>query len=295
MEIIEQYSQFKRENPLKVDKWQPDAVVVVPGGHSLYKDMQTTFHSSPISILEEDSKGVVTRELYDAQGEKMTLRNPVINIDGLNISNREAFIALSQQFLKRGSLAETFFKFHDVCRDLGVDYAAVAGACTYYYWGGWPIYDIDVVVPSAEQLQKLANVYKVDIQETESGIGRMKYLNLGDVDALTDLELKYTDRIGTHRKEFSYRELAGDVVTGNLFGEDFRMAAPVETVLLKLYLGRFGVDAWGIAKDDYEDGLGVLQDQQITFELIEREAVKMGIIGRVEIGKKIAEDVLRLR
>lgn len=297
METIEAYQKFKTANPIKKEKWQPDALIVVPkSADQLIVDITNTFHSRRIKS-PDDGAGVLainngnTLILPPGFERQIVQLNDPANRMGKASNNREIFQDLSQRFLKRGTLAESFFKFIDVCKDQNVDYAAIAGACTYYYWGGWPIYDIDVVVPNSEHLQRLINVYGGEIQESESGIGRMKYLNLGDIDALTDLELKYTVGSTIHRREFSYDELIGEGKQQRLFGENINLADPISTVALKLYLGRFGVDPWGIPKDDYEDALGTMVDQRIAWDALEAKGHQMGILDRIHLGKKIYSEL----
>lgn len=316
--ILTEYTEFRGANktikPLSI----PDRVVVLEGypadiEHRLLAGITETYKlpdlmkAAPNGLASINHGVVVGREGIEQYGKDVLngwrldsqLQLKVSRFGGEYSTQleivRSFFREATPWFFKKGKLADTFYRFSDACETLDVNHVLVAGACTYYYWGGWPLWDIDTVMNSIQALNKLARLNHKQVDCTESDIGKMKYVDFGEVDALADLTLSYREDSKKVDTDFSYQELTADARCIRLFGQECQITSAEMTVLMKLYLGRFGLDKWNVPKDDYEDGLGVLVSQDVSLDAIIKRAQRLGIVERIETGIEIAEKVFRLK
>lgn len=283
---VAEYKKFRQEKPLSLGKLEPGFRVLAKGfgegdvalisGHS-----NITLHLPVLNWEEKSSnEGVVF--------DKETL--------GSQSVIREFFRRFTPDCLPRKSIAASYYNFYDLAEEEGVPFIVVAGGCTYYYWGVHPLYDIDVVVPAISHLERLSEKSGNSVcYNSVSDIGNMNYLNLEDVDVLSDLTLYSNWNGKRNERNFSFEELFKDSLSVDFFGIKTRMTSPEATVLMKFYLGRFGIDKWGIPKDDYEDGWGTFMSQGIDRDCLSLKARDMGITEELELAEKIAEQSLGIK
>lgn len=284
-QIIEDYKKFRGNRILSLEPWRPDSQVVTKGfsidtNHLLAQQSATTLHLPVLNNTDETSN----IEIYENTGFQ--------DVDQMI---RQFFLRFTPDCLPRKTIAENYYRFYDLCREKGIPFLIIAGACTYYYWGVHPLYDIDVVVPSIKEMEILAQKTEGQInRNSASKIGVMNYLDLGDVDVLSDINL-ISDREGIGKQRlFSFAELFEDSWQVDFFGVKSRMTSPEMTILMKFFLGRFGMDNWGVPKDDYEDGWGTFLKQGINLNNLRLRAHGMGILEEVDLAEQIARQVLSI-
>jgi|SRR3989344_2559578 len=283
-QIIEEYKKLRDKRPLSLEPWKPDFKVKIEGFsprlEELIKESSLSTLHLPVLLLEEEN-------------------NPqTIFKKDLSLSTDQNLRRFFLQFTPKcftEEIAKSYYHFYDLCQETKTTFIVVAGGCTYFYWGVYPLHDIDVVVPSVDDSENLASKIGNEIHyASSSNVGVMNYLNLGDVDVLSDVIL-YSDREDKRRERlFSFDELAEDAMEVDFFGVKTKMTSPEMTVLMKFYLGRFGIDKWGVIKDDYEDGWGTFIKKDLNIEKLRQRANRMGIEEELELAERVGKEVLEL-
>ncbi len=203
---------------------------------------------------------------------------------------RDFFRTISPLCFEDPALADDYYRFVDLCRTVGVEHMLVSGACSYIYWGRRSLKDLDVIVPSLEDLKELSTKTNLPIQPLKSSFAFTNYFEFSSsVEVVSDLEVLYEDDEGQQGIRFSYQEMLQDSRIVRFMGEDVRLMSPEMLVIFKFSMGRLGIDQWGKHKDDYEDARGVIVSQNINSDSLESRAKKIGALDRVLLGKKILE------
>lgn len=284
-QIIENYRQFRGNRILSLEPWKPNFKVVAKG-----------FPADINNLLIQKAEATLHLSVLEVQGETGNTRNyENTGFQDVDQMVRQFFLRFTPDCLPRKTIAENYYRFYDLCRETDISLLIIAGACTYYYWGVHPLYDIDVVVPSIKEMEILAQKTEGQInRNSASKIGVMNYLNLGDVDVLSDINLISDKGEIEKQRLFSFAELFEDSWQVDFLGVKSRMTSPEMTVLMKFFLGRFGMDNWGVPKDDYEDGWGTFLKQGINRHSLRVRAHKMGILEEVDLAEQIAKQVLNI-
>lgn len=316
--LTNEYAEFRGENRTIKDPCIPPQVILLNGypenaEQSLLSNIHETFklpillqgnkyaleriqHGLVFGVKEVNNLGIeAIMEWTRRNNLALRLVDCVDSVQTIQQINRNFFKSSTGWFFQKAGIAETFYHFSDICTDLSLDHVIVAGACTYYYWGGWPLWDIDTVVASSADLEAVAKRDGRQVQSTSSTVGKMNYVDCGEVDVVSDLILSYYEGGNRVENDFSFSELIADAQTVRLFGEGCLMTSAEMTVVMKFYMGRFGKDPWGVPKDDYEDGIGVLFAQGLNFGNIFNRAKRLGIEGRVIVAADIASEVFGIK
>ncbi|RJQ31210.1 MAG: hypothetical protein C4562_06460 [Actinobacteria bacterium] len=201
---------------------------------------------------------------------------------------REMFRKISSFAFEDPTLADDYYRFRDICKKLGIPHILVSGACSYIYWGRRSLKDLDILVPSEEALQRVAKEVSQSVEHLVSDFADTKYLNFSaGVEVVSDLAILFKEDGAQKRVEFSFKELESDSRRVRFLGEECTLMSPEALVLFKFSMGRFGMDAWGHHKDDYEDANGVLVSQTVNLSSLEARAEKLGAKERILLGEKI--------
>lgn len=276
------------------------AVQALPGGVVVWGDLQgKEVSKETVDVLSRQGLPV---HVFNIDSEKRGgevgqldfLSNHHINVKGsLEEITRDFFLQLSPLVFKKNNLVEKYYYFHDLCQGLGSKSVLVTGACTYYYQGRRPLEDIDTVVSGVGDLEKISASTGRPLESTTSKVGMMNYVNLGEVDVLSDLRLAYKNAEGNSvYTNFPFEELAKGARKVRLFGLPVMLTSPEVTVLMKIYLGRYGVDDWGLPKDDYEDARGVVESQKVDFPSLKQRARELGMLERFALGERILKSII---
>ena len=249
----------------------------------------------------DDDHGVVSKRLnvYEKERDEILKvfskeKIDVSNIDGngtVQETSRKFFKMLSPHCFENPTLAQDYFQFRSVCQESNIPFILISGACSYIYWGRRALKDIDVLVPSLPDLEKIAKRAKLAVEHVESSYADSQYLNFSTgVEPVADLSIIYKDNKGQKKfVPFTFDELATDSKTVRFMGEKCTIMSPEALVLFKFCLGRFGIDDYGHHKDDYEDARGVLISQNIDWSHLRKRAKRLGMLERVDLAEKILD------
>ena len=241
----------------------------------------------PIHVFKSCQEAIQPRGISKPE-ESIFFEHTLEVNNSLDQITRSFFLQISPYIFKKGKLVDRYYYFFDLCQKLDIENILVTGACIYYYQGRRQLEDIDTVVSNLRDLEKISSATGKPLESTSSKVGIMKYVNLGEVDILSDLRLAYKeDDNKSIYADFNFTELKSDAQRVNLFGLPALITSPEMTVLMKMYLGRYGVDEWGLPKDDYEDTRGVIISQNVDLASLEKRAKKLGALDRVILGEKI--------
>lgn len=237
----------------------------------------------------------MTMHTVDVSGSKrLTVPSKVKTIQHvLDTKNAESlerqfFRAISPHCFEDPNLADDYYRFVDICLKLNVPHILIAGACSYIYWGRRPLKDIDVLVPSHDDLKKISTEADKPIEHIISPYADTQFLNFSSgVEPVSDLVVTYDSQGTQQRVPFTFDELMSDARTVRFMGESCTLMSPEMLVLFKFSLGRFGIDQWKHHKDDYEDARGVLVSQTVDWNSLEKRARRLGAFERVALGRKI--------
>lgn len=199
--------------------------------------------------------------------------------------SRDFFKNISQFCFQDPGLAEQYFFFKDLCQKLNFPYMIVSGACSYLYGGKRSLKDIDVIVPSHHDLEKLSQETGTSIIESSSSCAKMYYLNLKEIDVNSEVTVFWEQ--SEKKVSFDFNTLFQKSRKIQFLGEDCFLMSPEDLVIFKFSLGRFGIDDFSDYKDDYEDVRGILISQPINWQYIEEMAKKIGAWERVVLGKQL--------
>ena len=199
--------------------------------------------------------------------------------------SRDFFQIISKFCFQDSKLAEKYFSFKDLCQRLKIPFIIISGACSYFYDGKRSLKDIDVVVPSRQDLRKLSRKTGVSIIESSSSCAKMYYLNLKEIDVNAEVKV-FWDQSGK-QVSFDFYDLLKDAKQIKFLGEECLVMSPEDLIIFKFALGRFGIDDFNDYKDDYEDIRGVIISQPVNWETLKKKAEKIGAWERVVFGKKL--------
>ena len=176
----------------------------------------------------------------------------------------------------------------EICTRLSIPHILIAGACSYIYWGRRPLKDLDILVPTLNDLKAIGEGVGENVEHLVSAFADTQYLNFSEgVEVVSDLVVIYKENGKEKRTAFPFDELMTDARRVRFLGEECLIMSPETLIIFKFSLGRFGIDKWGHHKDDYEDAMGVIISQNIDFEKLKKRAEKLGVFDRVLLGGKI--------
>lgn len=215
---------------------------------------------------------------------------PIFNFDTATHFDQlssSVFIKISELCFEEPGLVEKYFYFREIVNRLKIRHLIISGACSYIYYGKRSLKDIDVLVPSKEDLEKISNAAGGAVIKSDGSKASMYYLNLREIDVNSEVVVRWQE--GRKQKEvpFNFNNLYKDSKSINFLGINCPVASPEDTVLFKLCLGRLGIDDFNDYKDDYEDVRGLVISQPINWNILHRKAQDLNVLERVFKGEKI--------
>lgn len=251
-------------------------------------------------LSSQPPHGWVIDNLFNTKGEKKVVKDwskennlTIHSIDANLDKNRESitrgvFIELSKFCFEDRNLAAKYYEFRDICKRLSIPHVFIAGVCSYIYWGRRPLKDLDILVPTLDDLKTIGEEVGEKVEHLVSSYADTQYLNFSEgVEIVSDLVVIFKENGEEKRIVFPFEELMKDAMRVRFLGEECHVMSPEMLIIFKFSLGRFGIDKWGHHKDDYEDARGVIISQNIDFVKLEERARKLGAYDRVVLGGKI--------
>ena len=245
---------------------------------SAIKNRLDQFRNERDILLETLKENGATIHTFDANGK-------------LGETSRTVFKELSPLAFEDPELATKYFEFRDLCEQEKIDFMLVSGACSYIYRGRRPLKDLDIIVPSSDDLAKISGKTGIPTEKVESSYASSQYLNFSSgVELVSDLSVLYSENGEAQKVPFDFEDLNQDSRVVRFFGESCKIMSPEWLIVFKACLGRAGTDDFGHNKNDYQDAFDVTISQPVDFNRISDIAKRIGAEARVNSGLEIVKN-----